>query len=99
MDIKHFKSGLYRKGYRYRYFVPEKINHSFFWTNEAINELLERAALKLGELNSFSYFVPDTDMFIKMHILKEAVVSSRIEGTQTSMEEALVKEVEIKPEE
>lgn len=87
MDSKDFKAGSYRKGYQYQCFLPEKINHSFFWTDEAINELLERASLKLGELNSFSRFVPDTDMFIIMHIFKEAVVSSRIEGTRTNLEE------------
>jgi hypothetical protein len=32
MDIKDFKAGSYRKGYEYHYFLPEKINHSFFWT-------------------------------------------------------------------
>jgi hypothetical protein len=83
MDIKHFSAGLYKKGYHYQYFVPEKINHSFYWTDEIMNELLEKASLKLGELNSFSRFIPDTDMFIMMHIFKEAVVSSRIEGTRT----------------
>ncbi len=98
MDIKDFKAGLYRKEYEYRYFLPEKINHSFFWTDEVINELLEKASLKLGELNSFSRFVPDTDMFIIMHIFKEAVVSSRIEGTKTNIEEALIEEKEIGPE-
>lgn len=98
MDIKHFKSGKFRKGIEYQYFIPEKINHSFVWTDESINELLETASLKLGELNSFSRFIPDTDMFILMHILKEAVVSSRIEGTRTNIEEALVEEKDIDPE-
>lgn len=98
MDIKDFKAGILRKGYKYQYFLPEKINHSFFWTEEAINELLEKASLKLGELNSFSKFVPDTDMFLLMHIFKEAVVSSRIEGTRTNIEEALIEEKEISPE-
>ena len=98
MDIKDFNAGSYKKGYDYHYFLPEKINHSFFWTNIEINELLEKAALQLGELNSFSHFVPDTDMFIKMHIFKEAVVSSRIEGTRNSVEEALIEENLIAPE-
>jgi Fic family protein len=98
MDIKDFKAGSFRKGYQYQYFLPEKINHSFFWTDETINQLLEKASLKLGELNSFSRFIPDTDMFILMHVVKEAVVSSRIEGTQTNIEEALVEEKEVTPE-
>ena len=98
MDIKDFKAGTYRAGHKYRYFLPEKINHSFFWTDRGINELLEQASLKLGELNAFSQFVPDIDMFIKMHITKEAVISSRIEGTQTNMEEALIDKPGIDPE-
>lgn len=98
MDIKDFKAGSYRKGFQYQYFLPEKINHSFYWTDETINELLEKASLKLGELNSFSKFVPDTDTFIIMHIFKEAVVSSRIEGTQTNIEEALIEEKSVDPE-
>ena len=98
MDIKDFKAGTYRAGHKYRYFLPEKINHSFFWTDKGINELLEQASLKLGELNAFSQFVPDIDMFIKMHITKEAVISSRIEGTQTNMEEALIDKPGIDPE-
>ena len=98
MDIKDFQSGQYKKGYEYDYFMPELINHRFYWTDESINELLEKASLKLGELNSFSRFVPDVDMFIKMHIYKEAVVSSKIEGTQTNIKEALADEKNIDPE-
>jgi len=98
MNISDYKAGTWRKGYQYQYFLPEKINHSFVWTDEGINELLEKASLRLGELNSFSRFVPDPDMFIKMHIFKEAVTSSRIEGTQTNIEEAIIEEREIKPE-
>lgn len=98
MDIKDFRAGKYSKGYKYEYFMPEKINHSFFWTDEYINELLEKASLKLGELNALSRFIPDTGMFIIMHIFKEAVVSSRIEGTRTQIEEALIEEQEINPE-
>lgn len=98
MNISDFRAGRLQEGYQYKYFLPEKINHSFFWTDEGINELLERASLKIGELNSFSRFVPDTGMFIIMHIFKEAVISSRIEGTQTNIEEAFIEEKEINPE-
>ncbi len=98
MDLKDFKAGNYHKGYNFKYFLPEKINHDFHWTDKVINELLESASLKLGALDSFSRFVPDTDMFIKMHIFKEAVVSSRIEGTRTNIEEAFIEEKDINPE-
>lgn len=99
MDIADFKAGCLKKGYRYSYFLPEKINHGFIWTDGTINELLEKASLLVGELNSFSCFVPDIDMFIKMHIYKEAIESNKIEGTRTNIEEALHEEKDIDPEE
>lgn len=98
MNIDQFRAGTLVPGFQYRYFLPEKINHPFVWTDETLNTLLETASMRLGELNSFSRFVPDTDMFIVMHVLKEAVVSSRIEGTRTNMEEALIDEKSIDPE-
>lgn len=98
MDIKDFKAGTYQDGYQYRYFMPETVHHSWIWTDETINALLEKASLKLGELNSFSRLVPDITMFIIMHVFKEAVVSSRIEGTKTNIEEALIDENDIAPE-
>jgi Fic family protein len=82
----------------YTYFLPNLINDSWIWEDQSINKLLEKAAIKLGELNSFSKLVPNIDLFIQLHVTKEAVVSSRIEGTQTQMDEALLDEDEITPE-
>lgn len=98
MYLEEFIAGKYQSGYQYKYFMPEKITHPFIWKDPVINELLEKASLKIGELNSFSRLVPDAKMFILMHVTKEAVVSSRIEGTQTNIEEALIEESEIDPE-
>lgn len=82
----------------YTYFMPNEVNDSWVWEDQSINKLLEKAAIKLGELNSFSKLVPNIDLFIQLHVTKEAVVSSRIEGTQTQMDEALLDEDEISPE-
>lgn len=98
MDIKEFKAGYRRKGNNYQYFLPEKINHTFLLSDEPISSLLEKASLNLGELNSFARFVPDADLFIRMHVYNEAVLSSRIEGTKTQIGEALLEEKDINPE-
>jgi Fic family protein len=82
----------------YSYFLPSLINEQWKWEEQSINQLLEKAAIKLGELNSYSKLVPNIDLFIQLHVTKEAVVSSRIEGTKTQMEEALMEEDEISPE-
>ena len=60
--------------------------------------MLEKASIKLGEPNSFARLVPNIDLFLHLHITKEAVVSSRIEGTQTTINGALLPETEISPE-
>jgi Fic family protein len=60
--------------------------------------LLSHANVKIGELNAFSQLIPNVDFFIKMHIYKEGTTSSRIEGTQTNIDEAVQKEDDIQPE-
>ncbi len=98
MDIKDFKAGKYIKQIGYSSFLPEKINKEWIVSSPKINHLLSEANRLLGELNAFSQLIPDVDFFIKMHISKEATTSSRIEGTKTNMEEALLNEEEIYPE-
>lgn len=98
MDIKDFKSGIYIPQYQYKSFLPEKINKEWIVSNPVLNKMLEEANLKLGELNAFSSIVPDVDLFIRMHIVKEATTSSRIEGTQTHIDDAVLKEKDISPE-
>jgi Fic family protein len=98
MSLEKFIAGHYERGIGHQYFVPEKVNHQWTWTDVFLNTLLEKASIKLGELNSFARLVPDIDLFIHLHVTKEAVVSSRIEGTQTNMDEALLPMEEIRPE-
>lgn len=98
IQLEQYQSGHYQKGYEYRYFLPSTINDEWVWQTPQINLLLEKAAVKLGELNSFARLVPNIDLFIQLHVTKEAVVSSRIEGTQTNIQEAVLPESEILPE-
>lgn len=98
MDLKDFNSGKQINQLEYKSFSPEKINHEWIISTPEANKLLAEANRLLGELNAYSQIIPDVDFFITMHILKEATTSSRIEGTKTNMEEALVREEDIKPE-
>lgn len=96
--LEDYQSGHYEQSAGYKYFVPNKINDEWTWKDPTISKLLEKASLKLGELNSYSRLVPNIDLFIQLHVTKEAVLSSRIEGTQTHMDEALLPQSEVSEE-
>jgi len=98
MKVSAFKSGKWVNQYQYKSFLPETINHAWTIDDDRMNLLLSQAAMHLGELNAFSSLIPDVDIFIKMHVQKEAMNSSRIEGTRTSIEESLNKEENIDPD-
>lgn len=89
MKLTDYKAGSYRQEKSgYRSFQPSTINHAWHWDDPDITDLLSRADRRLGELNGLSLIVPDLDRFIRMHVVKEAQTSSRIEGTVTGMKEA-----------
>lgn len=98
MNISSFKSGKLVQRLQYKSFEPTLINTQWHLDNDAVALLLSKADQKLGELNAFSQLIPDVDFFIKMHVLKEGTKSSRIEGTQTNIDEAIQKEEFINPE-
>lgn len=57
---------------------------------DRLNSLLERANLALGRLDGMTSILPDTDLFLYMYVRKEALLSSQIEGTQSSLSELLL---------
>ncbi len=63
----------------------------------AMQDRLERAGLALGRLDGISRILPDPDLFLYMYVRKEAVLSSQIEGTQSSLSDLLLFEVEAGP--
>jgi Fic family protein len=98
-----FKAGSYRKHfsgkeYEYQSFIPSPVNRPYEWTDLRIQILLEEASRLVGALDAYSTLVPDINFFIEMHVLNEALMSSRIEGTQTEIDEAVLPEEEITPE-
>ncbi len=98
MNLTNFQAGVYKKQYQYKSFSPSKINHTFVWDDPQINIMLEDATRALGELNAYTMMVPNVDIFIQMHITKEANTSSKIEGTKTEIDEVLVEKEQIDPQ-
>jgi Fic family protein len=98
VEFEKFKAGRWQQRFQYKSFEPAPVNHDWTWKDTKIHQLLELANHALGELNAFSLIVPDVDLFISMHVVKEAQTSSRIEGTQTGMDEVLLSEEYVRPE-
>jgi Fic family protein len=98
MNISDFISGKKEQRIQYKSFEPAKIDLPWQIDNADLSMLLSQADMKLGELNAFSQLIPDVDFFIKMHVFKEGTKSSRIEGTQTNIDEAVQKEEYIFPD-
>jgi Fic family protein len=87
--MKDFKAGTYVSQGSYKSFQPTPINRQWHLDNMEVIQLLSKADRDLGRLDMYSNYIPDIDLFISMHVLKEATQSSKIEGTQTNIEEAL----------
>ncbi len=66
------------------------------WT-PALQDKHEKALLALGRLDSVSRLLPDTVLFLYMFVRKEAVLSSQIEGTQSSLSDLLLVELDLAP--
>lgn len=65
--------------------------------NEGLQPQLESAVLALGRLDAVSTLLPDTALFLYTYVRKEAVLSSQIEGTQSSLSDLLLFELDEVP--
>jgi len=96
--MEKFQSGRYIQQGHYKSFQPNFINRPWTLDNMALIQMLGQADRELGRLDMYSEYIPNLDLFIRMHVLKEATQSSRIEGTQTNMEEALMDKEDLAPD-
>ena len=81
----------------YRAFVPAPLppDPPLALDGETLS-LLSQADVALGRLDGVVKVIPDPDLFVSMYVRREAVLSSQIEGTQSTLEDLLG--VELEPE-
>ena len=79
-------------------FVPDSLppNPSLDIDDE-LRESIDQALLALGRLDTITTLLPDAALFLYAYIRKEAVLSSQIEGTQSSLSDLLIHESEQAP--
>lgn len=78
-------------------FIPYPLPPTPSLTLEGLQPQFESAALALGRLDSVSTLLPDKALFLYSYIRKEAVLSSQIEGTQSSLSDLLLFELDEAP--
>ncbi|MDL2290997.1 Fic family protein [Desulfovibrio sp. OttesenSCG-928-F20] len=85
-------------GEKAKAFVPAPLppNPPIEWTPKLL-AAFDSAALALGRLDSASSLLPSTQLFLYMYVRKEAVLSSMIEGTQSSLSDLLLYEIDQEP--
>jgi Fic family protein len=88
------RSGAYRpQPNGYRAFIPAPLPpEPRVRPDGALQSLLSRADIALGRLAGSIETLPNPDLFVFMYVRKEAVLSSQIEGTQSSLQDVLAAE-------
>ena len=95
-------SNLYRAGkyltqpHGYRAFIPESLPPDPpIRISGSLQEQLSKADRALGRLDGSILTLPNPDLFVFMYIRKEAVLSSQIEGTESSLQDVLAAEARL----
>ncbi|MCK4547868.1 MAG: Fic family protein [Candidatus Eisenbacteria sp.] len=91
------RSGRYvRQAHGYSAFLPAPLPPSPpIDMDDEMLEMISRADRALGRLDGSILTLPDPDLFVLMYVRKEAVLSSQIEGTQSSLTDLLEAEAKI----
>lgn len=85
-------------GESYRAFIPNPLPPTpSLRLTEDDYDLMEKANRALGRLDGLTKLLPDTSLFIYFYVRKEAVLSSQIEGTQSSLAQLLLFEMDEAP--
>ena len=82
---------------RVRAFVPAPLPPEPPLDLAALQQVLEKALIAVGRLDALATVLPDTHLFLYAYIRKEAVLSSQIEGTQSSLSDLMLFELEEAP--
>jgi len=77
----------------YRAFIPSPLPIDPPLRMDALQVLLSEADQALGRLDGLTEIVPNADLFVAMYVRREAVLSSQIEGTQSTLEDLLAFEL------
>src|SRR5919108_1635302 len=86
-----------RQGHRYRAFVPNALPPKPAVRMDATMQmLLSRADQGVGRLDGVIQNLPNADLFLYMYVRHEAVLSSQIEGSQSTLKDLLAVELEPK---
>lgn len=97
--MKNFHSGSYvKQSGGYKSFSPTLVHRLWSIDDPRTIRLLGRANRLLGALEVYTSTIPDVESFLQLYTTQEAAASSKIEGTQTSIDEALLPSEQIAPE-
>ena len=93
MKLETDRAGILKKMQNgYECFIPHDLKHLKLNIDAELQSLINKANLLLGRLDGVATTLPDIDLFVSMHVQKEAVISSQIEGTQASLIDVLQKD-------
>lgn len=88
--IGQYLKGAFSGEESYRTYVPSKLPPNPPLDMADLYPLLDKANIALGRLDGLSLVLPDASLFLYMYVRKEAVLSSQIEGTQSSLSDLLL---------